>query len=260
MKKISLTVVSVIIMLAILSPATALASSPIVNGSFETGDGGYDGWILWEGPLHYPGRGTWGIAGDGEVIIPGQQTYDYHDGILVTQNSPGLPITYQTTDGDYLAYQLQNGPQDHRMYQDVALSESATTLSWDMFYTNHNPGGFDDDDHYLAVHIRRPDDNILATAFKTEPGDPQSILMQNFTFDISPYAGTTVRIDVEIVARQHFIDAGFDNFVIEQIDQRAPPGWDKGKKTGWDGSVPPGLEKKDKTPGGFDKGDKSGWE
>jgi len=258
MKKISITVVSVVMILAMLSPTTALANSPIINGSFESGD--YDGWTLWEGnPSSYPGRGTWGIAGDGEEIIPSQQTYDYHDGVLVAQNSPGLPITYQTTDGDYLAYQLQNGPQDHRMYQDVALSASATILSWDMFYENHNSDGFDYD-QYLAVHIRRPDNTILATAFKTKPGDPQSISMENFTFDISPYAGSTVRIDVEIVAQKHFIDAGFDNFVIEQIDQRAPPGWDKGKKGGWDGSVPPGLEKKDKTPAGFDKGDKSGWE
>jgi hypothetical protein len=38
-----------------------------------------------------------------------------------------------------------------------------------------------------------------------------------------------------------------------------PPGWNKGKKSGWDGSVPPGLEKKDKTPNGFDKGKKAGW-
>lgn len=38
------------------------------------------------------------------------------------------------------------------------------------------------------------------------------------------------------------------------------PGWNKGKKSGWDGSVPPGLEKKDKTPNGFDKGNKKGWD
>lgn len=40
---------------------------------------------------------------------------------------------------------------------------------------------------------------------------------------------------------------------------KAPPGWSKGKKTGWGGSRPPGLAKKDKTPPGFDKGKKGGW-
>ncbi|MFC1918348.1 LamG domain-containing protein [Chloroflexota bacterium] len=39
-----------------------------------------------------------------------------------------------------------------------------------------------------------------------------------------------------------------------------PPGWDKGKKSGWEGSIPPGLEKKEKTPDGFDQGNKKGWE
>ena len=39
-----------------------------------------------------------------------------------------------------------------------------------------------------------------------------------------------------------------------------PPGWDQGNKSGWDGSMPPGLDKKDKTPPGFNGGNKSGWE
>ncbi len=38
-----------------------------------------------------------------------------------------------------------------------------------------------------------------------------------------------------------------------------PTGWDKTKKSGWDGSTPPGLDKKDKTPPGFDQGNTTGW-
>ena len=256
MKKIFITVATVIMVLALLGPAIALADSPIDNGSFETGD--YTGWTLWEGNPLAPDRGTWGIASDGEQIKKGDTTYDFCDSIMVPQVSPGLTITYQTTDGEYLAYQLQGGIQDHRMYQDVVLLGSATILSWDMFYTNHAVGF--NDNQYLAVHIRDLNDNIVETLFKTESGDPQSISMTNFAYDISAYAGTTVRIDVEMKVRQGFLDAGFDNFIIEQIDNTEPPGWDKGKKAGWDGSVPPGLQKKDKTPAGFGKGDKTGWE
>jgi len=40
---------------------------------------------------------------------------------------------------------------------------------------------------------------------------------------------------------------------------KLPPGWSKGKKSGWDGSRPPGLDKKDKTPPGFEQGNKTGW-
>ena len=215
MKKILITVASVITFLAMLSPTTALAAAPvIINGSFETGD--YTGWTLWEGnPDNWPERGTWGIASDGEVINPDDSTYDFHDGIWVTQKSPGLPITYVTTDGEYLAYQLQAGKQDHRMYQDVTLPASATTLSWDMFYTNHYESGFNGS-QYLAVHIRDLNDNVLETLFKTEAGDPQSIPMTHFACDICAYAGSTVRVDVEMVVQNKPLDAGFDNFVIDQ--------------------------------------------
>ena len=182
------------------------------------------------------------------MINPGQETYDFYDGDMVTQLSQGLPITYETSDGNYMAYQLQNGPQEHRMYQDVTLSTSATILSWDMFYTNHHTGFASN--QYLAVHIRDISDNILETLFETIPDDPQSIPLTNFAYDISTYAGSTVRIDVEMKLYELFIDAGFDNFVIEQ----------GGTPPGWDGSAPPGLEKKDKTPDGFDKGNKTGWE
>ena len=332
MKKILIIVASVTMFLAMLSPTTALAASPIVNGSFETGD--YTGWILWEGkPDGWDQNGTWGIAYDGETINPGDSTYDFCDETMVTQRiSPGLPITYVTTDGDYLAYQLQAGPQDHRMYQDVELPASAKTLSWDMFYKNY-AGGFSGS-QYLAVHIRDLGDNVLGTLFITEEGDNQSMPMTHFTCDISAYAGSTVRIDVKMVTQVYFLDAGFDNFVIGQdefsikatagdngtispsgdvtvdhgdnqtfsitaeagyhIDDvlvdgdpvgavdsftftsveadhiiyaafaidtytEEPPGWAKESKEGWNGSVPPGLEKKNKTPPGFDKGKKTGW-
>ena len=53
---------------------------------------------------------------------------------------------------------------------------------------------------------------------------------------------------------------------------KRPPGWDKGKKTGWDGGdEPPGLAKKNKgkfwsknkekgRPPGWEKGEKTGWD
>jgi len=214
MKKILITVTSVTMLLAVLSPTTALAASPvIVNGSFETGD--YTGWTLWEGnPDNWPERGAWGIAHDGDEINQGDSTWDYCDETLVTKNSPGS-ITYVTTDGEYLAYQLQAGPQDHRMYQDVKLPASTANLSWDMFYINH--ADVFSDSQYIAVRIRDPlNDEVLRLLFQTVPSDPQSILMTHFTYDISDYAGSEVRIDVEMRVNQGFLDAGFDNFVIDQ--------------------------------------------
>jgi ELWxxDGT repeat protein len=190
----------------------ALATDSIVNGSFETGD--YTGWILLE-DSGYADSGTWGIAQDGDVVNNVTPTYDFCDGVWVQQSSPGLPITYNATDGSYLAYQLQNNPENHRMYQDITLSPSATNLTWDMWYTSWEY--FDPDYQYLAVNLRDPlDDTIIETLFKTTDGiDPSSIPMTSFSRDISAYAGTTVRLDIEMMVQGFYFDAAFDNFAIE---------------------------------------------
>ena len=47
---------------------------------------------------------------------------------------------------------------------------------------------------------------------------------------------------------------------VYSLSENALPSWGKGNKSGWDGSTPPGLNKKDKTPAGFDKGNKNGWD
>lgn len=215
MKKILILIVTQILLMSLIGPATVLAASPIVNGSFETGN--YTGWTLWEGKPTIPDIGTWGIAANGDTISFSDSTYDYSDGKFLTQLSPGLPITYVPLDGsNFMAYQLQGGTQEHRMYQDVTLAGSATTLSLDMFYTNHSDGF--SSSQYLAIHIRDvSNDAILHTFFKTLPGDTNAIPMTAFTFDIpSAFAGSAVRIDVEMNVNNYFFDAGFDNFVIEQ--------------------------------------------
>jgi hypothetical protein len=181
------------------------------NGSFETGD--YTGWTLLENSS-IRSFGTWGIASDGQVINPGQFTFDYFDQVLVQQFSPGLPRTYRATDGQFLAYQLQNGPELHRMFQDVTLPPNTTSLTWDMFYTNFF-GFFDPNFQFLAVDVRDLSDQILQTLFITTQGvNPQSIPMSSFSVDLSAFAGTTVRIDIEMNVQDYYFDAGFDNFVI----------------------------------------------
>jgi PKD repeat protein len=196
--------------------AIAGGANPIVNGSFETGN--YTGWNLleWTVPSPaYPYNGTFGIAANGETINYDDSTWDFHDEVYVTQESPGLPITYNATDGSYLAYMLTNYGEVLRMYQDITLSPDATTLTWDMWYTNH-PGSFDPEDQFLAVCLRDTDDNIIETLFKTAEGiDPDSIPMTSFSRDISGYAGTTVRLDIESAQIYGCLDAAFDNFAIE---------------------------------------------
>lgn len=203
-------------------PAPLIAAAPaamhqFVNGSFETAD--YSGWTLFEGGVTTVASfGTWGIAADGQTINRFDFVFDFFDGVNVQQFSPGLPHTYVATDGDYVALQLQNGSQTHRMFQDITLPAGLKTISWDMEYTNHFFLGFSGN-QVLAVNVRNPaDDAVLATLFATTQGvDPQSIPMTEFTGDVSAFGGQTVRISVDMVVNSFFFDAAFDNFKIDLI-------------------------------------------
>jgi hypothetical protein len=198
--------------LLILFVTSLLAATPahaqIVNGSFEAD---YAGWTLLESGIGIPCFGTWGIALNGMTLNPGDIAFDFFDGVNCFQSSPGLPITFATTDGNRLAFQLQNGPQSHRMYQDVAIGVPST-LHWDMQYRNH-AGAFDPTFQFLAVRIRDLADNLLQTLFITTQGvDPQNIPMTHFSSDLSAYAGSTVRLSIEMEVFNFYFDAQFDNF------------------------------------------------
>jgi hypothetical protein len=130
-------------------------------------------------------------------------------------STPAAPITFEASDGTYVAFNLQNGPQIHRMYQDISIPGDCAilTLSWEMQYENHhldfNPA------QHLSVHIRDTSDVIVETLFETTQGvDPLSIPMTAFSRDLSAYAGTTIRLDIEADARDWHLDVALDNFAV----------------------------------------------
>jgi hypothetical protein len=184
--------------------------TPIVNGSFETGD--YAGWTLWtENPTD---RSTFGIASSGQTISANSTLFDFLINANVPESSIGLPLTVTATDGTNVAVELQGGVTHRRMYQDVTLPSDASVLEWDMRYNNHF-GTFDDSNQYLAINVRDPgSDAILGTIYKTtSPQDPGSLAtMTAFTAPISAFAGLRVRIDVEMVVRFNYFDMVLDNF------------------------------------------------
>ncbi|MFC1951857.1 nitrous oxide reductase family maturation protein NosD [Chloroflexota bacterium] len=65
-----------------------------------------------------------------------------------------------------------------------------------------------------------------------------------------------------IVDSPYLFDGNQDNLPwVEQYGWiNTPPGSGNGNKSGWDSSVPPGLDKQDKLPTGFEQGKKSGWD
>ena len=205
---------------AVMLLAAMPARAQIANGSFEDD---YMGWTLVETPPDPTGCfGTWGIATTGLTISPGDSVFDFSDKVNCVQTSDGLPITFTATDGNKLAFQLQNGPQLHRMFQDIAVGP-ASTLHWDMQYRN-SAGDFDPVAQYLAVRIRDSlSDAILQDVFITNPGDVRSIPMTHFAVDLAAFAGMTVRLSVDLQANIRTFDAQFDNFRLVSNNVCTPP-------------------------------------
>ncbi len=191
---------------------TSWAQAGFVNGSFETGD--YTGWTVADYGAYGDGSsGTWGVGASGTTLYAGQYAYDYADGQMNYQSSPGLPMTFQATDGSNVAFQTQNGGQDHRMYQDLTINRDYAWVSWDMSYTNHG-GYFCQGYQNLLVTIRNvADDSIIRTLVDLAgTGGPTSAGMTNYSYDLSDLAGQNVRFDVSMAVWSFYFDAVFDNF------------------------------------------------
>jgi hypothetical protein len=181
----------------------------ITNGSFETGD--YTGWTL-DGTN---GAAFFAIQQKDSTLTAGE-TYLEHfsNSNIVLGGGPLLPYTGDPTNGEYMGIFLQNGPSAHRMYQDVTLPAGTVKLTYDLQYSN-NAAAFSTT-QFFAVNIRNAtSDQLLATLFKTLPGDAQSIPITGFSFDLSAYAGQTVRlefIEAGIIAAP--LNVAFDNIRI----------------------------------------------
>lgn len=178
-----------------------------------------------------------GVVPDGKsvhVLQKGQQLYDFANNRLETQSSPGLPLTFMPTDGQKMAVFLQSGSSTHYLYQNVKLPAAGPiALTYDLKYTNHY-GSFDSSNQFIAVQIRNASTNaLLRTVFKTNPGSPASTPMTSYSFDISEFAGQTVRLQL--------IDATINNFYLDVL-------LDNVKITG-----------SNLTNGSFETGDYTGW-
>jgi hypothetical protein len=191
----------------------------LTNGSFETGD--YSAWTL-SVVDSYAGydSGTWGILTSGTTVNFDDYVYDYFTQAMVQEESAALPETFSATDGNFVAVALENGPSDHRIYQDVIVPLTATNLCWDMMYANNNffTGTFEADAQYIAVNLRDVDtDTVLATLYKTTEGIDAELVttMTTYTQDISAYRGRLVRLDFEINSQHGYLDTAFDHIAFQ---------------------------------------------
>lgn len=177
-----------------------------VNASFESG---FNGWTIVQND---PPSSTWAILPNGYTVALNDLLFDEVEGVDKEQYSEGLPWTNVVTQGSSSAMLLVNGPDLHRIYQDVLIPSTATTLSWDMQYQSH--ASFDPSMQYIALNLRNPaTDSIIATPFKTENGlHPEMAPMQTYGVNVTAYRNQLIRVELEIQIQHYFLDVNFDNF------------------------------------------------
>ncbi len=203
--------------LLVLTWAAPISAATIVNGGFETGN--FAGWTVVN---QAGGSGNWFV----------------YSGTTSPLSAFTIPAPPQ---GTYAAASDQFGPGSHVLYQDVALEPGMThSLSFMLYYDNRN-GAFHTPaslsytvvpNQQYRVDIVRPTASpfsvaaadVLASVFRTDVGDPASMAPTTVTADLTPFAGTTVRIRFAEVDNQFFFQAGVDAVNIQSADIDCPAG------------------------------------
>lgn len=183
----------------------------IVNRNFETGD--LTGW----GVYHAGYDGSW---------------YPYSGTIAPLS---GLPIA-TPPEGTYAATSDQTGPSLQILYQDITVPESGTyKLHMNLYYHNWaayfvtpdslswNSGA----NQQYRVDLVDPaapldsmvPEHILANVFRTKVDDPLVMVPTPVEFDLSEFAGRTVRLRFAQLSTEYFFYASVDDVRLELIQE-----------------------------------------
>lgn len=139
--------------------------------------------------------------------------YVYADGTRPpnpAETDPDVPFAVpDPPEGRYAAVTDMTAPGSRIMYRDVKLT-GQRHLTFSLFYTSAGPLASPDSFNFdgcepnqqLRVDIMDPtapvgstaDEDVLATIFRTAPGDANTIATRTVRFDLSEWAGERVRI------------------------------------------------------------------
>lgn len=186
------------------------ASGSIDNDGFETGD--FTGWTVID---QADGSGSWFV----------------YSGTVSPLSGSTIAAPPQ---GTFAAVSDQTGPGSHILFQDVALAPlTRHTLRFFLYYENQNglfftPATLDftaDPNQQYRVDVMDPSapvdsvapGDVLANLFQTNVGDPASLAPTTMTFDLTPFAGRTVRLRFAEVDNQFFFQASVDAVAITSV-------------------------------------------
>jgi hypothetical protein len=197
-------------------PAVPASAVTVINGGFESGD--FTGWT------HLNQAGS---AGDWFV----------DSGTTSPMNNYAIPAP---PEGTFAAVTDTNSPGSHVLYQDLVLEAGSThTLNFTLYYANQafsfaSPDSLDKDvfpNQQYRVDVIDPTADpfsvdpadILATLFRTMPGDPLAMTPTDMTADLSTFAGQTVRLRFAQVDNQGVFNGAVDDVFLETNLIALPP-------------------------------------
>ncbi|NNF68534.1 MAG: hypothetical protein HKN01_02080 [Acidimicrobiia bacterium] len=220
---IALVVVAAVAAVVLFVSSGLEDQPPLSNGDFETG--GLSGWST----------ESWGRTGDWLVYEDGKNPPNPS---LSDVDSPfDVPDPPQ---GQYAAVTDMEYSGVRFLYRDIEVT-GPWTLHAIVFYehgieTIYDPlcfGNFNGDAWFANVRTQQfridlvdpqapiyslEADDILATVFRTQSGDPPSLEPTPVTFDLSPWEGQTVRLRATQVDNADAFRAGIDDVRLEWAD------------------------------------------
>lgn len=197
----------------------AANAASLTNGGFETGD--HTGWTV---VVQEDSGGDRFVTGGTSTPLTGS------------------PIP-NPSEGEFFSVTDQFGPGSYVLFQDIALeSDSNHTLSFDWFAQDYFNAGVSDagnmnKDAFPNHHFRV---DIVDTSFTDwfKPNSSAGVLanlisptaeaspvngFNNATFDLTAFAGSTVRLAFRNVDNKGFFHAGVDNVQIQSASTASVP-------------------------------------
>ena len=202
--------------IAAVAVAASATAATVVNGDFEAGD--LSGWT----------QSSSAVYADWSAYTGTTNPHNSH--------TVGAP-----PEGSWAAVSGQTGTSRTILYQDIELEPGYThALSLQAYYTNENAvlispdtldveAGSNQQYRIDVLRATAPVDSVdpadvLATIFRTQPGDANIREPFPLSSDLSAFAGQTVRLRFALVSTDFFFSASADDVRIASVpDLRTSP-------------------------------------
>jgi len=198
------------------NPTASTKDAHDVPGNWNFERGNLKGWHT-----RSHGSGAWYVYADGTKPPNPAET------------DPNVPFSVpQPPEGRFAAVTDMTAPGSRILYRDMKL-DGRVKLQFTLFYANAgefaSPASLDFDgceaNQQFRVELMDPAapadstaaKHVLATIFKTAPGDPDKLAPRTITFDLSKWAGERVRIRFAQVDNQGPLRAGVDDVRLEAL-------------------------------------------